>query len=149
MQLVRQSLPLLQSFRRGIMRTETIQFNTFMSGAYKEKNKKGLQTLKSVAKGSTVLPILSLGTAKYAFAAETVDMATKESVIHAFDPLLELMVDLALPISGVILTSGALLILIGMKDKGFSLILNASLGYCIVQLSPLFISLLAEVGKAL
>jgi len=74
---------------------------------------------------------------------------TKQAVIHAFDPLLELMVDLALPISGVILTSDALLILIGMKDKGFSLILNASLGYCIVQLSPLFISLLAEVGKAL
>ncbi|KIO60266.1 hypothetical protein B4065_0192 [Caldibacillus thermoamylovorans] len=128
------------------MRTETIKFNVFMSDNYNKKKK--LQPMKAIAKGSITIPILSTLTGKYAFAAE-VEETTKQAVIHAFDPLLELMVDLALPISGVILTSGALLILIGMKDKGFSLILNASLGYCIVQLSPLFISLLAEVGKAL
>jgi len=59
------------------------------------------------------------------------------------------MVSLSLPIAGVMLTGGALLIMIGQKDKGFTLIMNASLGYVLVNLTPLFMSLLESVGKAI
>ena len=52
--------------------------------------------------------------------------ATKQSILHVFDPLIDLMIDLALPIAGVMITGGALLIMIGQKDKGFSLIMNSS-----------------------
>lgn len=138
------------------MRTETINFSDFMCGEYKKTsvNKKTPQLLKAVAKGSGAIPILSLLGSHYALAdtvkaVPVVAQETKESVIHAFDPLLELMVDLSLPIAGIMLTGGALLILIGMKEKGFTLILNSSLVYCLVQLSPLFIKLLGEIGKAL
>lgn len=139
------------------MRAQSIKFNDFMSGEYKKSrvNKKTLQPkLKAIAKGSVTIPIISLLSGNYAFAATTqsvpvVAEATKQSIIHAFDPLIELMTDLALPISAIMITGGALLILIGMKEKGFTLIMNSSLGYCLVQLSPLFISLLEQVGKAI
>ena len=78
-----------------------------------------------------------------------VSEATKQSILHAFDPLTDLMIDLVLPIAGVMITSGALFIMIGQKDKGFFLIMNSVLGYCLVNLKPLLLSLLESVGKAI
>lgn len=91
-------------------------------------------------------------TNKPVFAEQSVPVvanATKDNIIHAFDPLINLMIDLALPIAGVMLTGGALLIMIGQKEKGFTLIMNSSIGYVLVNLSPLFLSLLESVGKAI
>lgn len=73
----------------------------------------------------------------------------KEKIISAFDPLIDLIIALSLPISGVMLAGGALMIMVGMKDAGFKLIMNAGLGYVLVQMSPLFIQLLAGVGAAI
>lgn len=73
----------------------------------------------------------------------------KEKIVSAFDPLVDLIVALSLPIAGVMLAGGALMIMIGMKDAGFKLIMNAGLGYVLVQMSPLFIQLLAGVGAAI
>jgi hypothetical protein len=47
----------------------------------------------------------------------------------------------------IMLTGGALLIMIGSKDRGLSLIQHAGIGYILVQLAPLMMSLLVEVGK--
>lgn len=73
----------------------------------------------------------------------------KEKIMHSFDPLIDLMVGVSLPIAGVMLTAGALLIMVGQKETGMKLIMNSALGYVLVQMSPLFISLLAGVGSAI
>jgi hypothetical protein len=73
----------------------------------------------------------------------------KSRIIHSFDPLIDLMVSLSLPIAGVMVTGGALLIMIGQKDMGLKLIMNSALGYVLVQMSPMFIDLLAGVGSAI
>lgn len=132
------------------MRTETIPFHAFMSGEYKQSanNKKVLQSLKTVARGSIVIIFTGI-TKTYAYAESAIPASTKSAIIHAFDPLIELMIDLSLPIAGIMLTGGALMIMIGQKDKGFSLIMNASLGYVLVNLTPLFLTLLESIGKAL
>lgn len=142
------------------MRTETINFNEFLTSAYNKKESNNEMTnkksIKDILKVSVTVPLLwdTLKGSK-AFAAgevvevATVPQATKESILHAFDPLIDLMIDLALPIAGVMITGGALMILIGQKDKGFQLILNSSLGYCLVNLTPLLLSLLESVGKAI
>ncbi|MBM4762687.1 hypothetical protein [Bacillus sp. B15-48] len=139
------------------MRTEVISFNEFVTDGYKGGNstkyKKG--NLKELLKASVTIPFVwdalkgSKTFAREAVEVGTVPQATKESILHAFDPLIELMIDLALPIAGVMITGGALLILIGQKDKGFQLILNSSLGYCLVQLTPLLLKLLEQVGKSI
>jgi hypothetical protein len=52
-------------------------------------------------------------------AVEVVAQSTRDSIIHAFDPLLQLMIDLSLPIAGIMITGGCLLIMIGHLIIGF------------------------------
>lgn len=138
------------------MRTESIKFNDFMDGKYKKtrKRNKGIH-LKSITRGLVTIPMvagLSNHHSTFAATQESVPVVaevTKDSIIHAFDPLIDLMIDLALPIAGVMITGGALLIMIGQKDKGFTLIMNSGIGYVLVNLSPLLLSLLESVGKAI
>ena len=132
------------------MYTETINFNTFMSGKYKEEKKTiKEQKIKSFIKWGTVVPVVGQLATKSAFAQEAVPAAAMDTIAHSFDPLIDLMVGLSLPIAGVMITGGALLIMIGQKDYGYKLMMNCSLGYVLVNLSPLFLSLLADVGKAI
>lgn len=148
-------------------RTETIKFGDFMSGAYKEKQKPvktsqrtNVEQIAHVLKWGAIIPVAGhIATkAQLAFAAtngpeivavEAMSGAVKAKIVHAFDPLIELMVGISLPIAGVMLTGGALMIMVGQKDLGFKLIMNSALGYVLVQMSPLFIDLLAGVGSAI
>ncbi|MCB5235540.1 hypothetical protein [Niallia circulans] len=132
------------------MYTEKINFNAFMSRTYKEEKKLlNEKNIKSFIKWGTVVPVIGQLATKTAFAAEAVPATAMDTIAHAFDPLIDLMVGLSLPIAGVMITGGALLIMIGQKDYGYKLMMNCSLGYVLVNLSPLFLSLLADVGKAI
>lgn len=155
----------------AMKRTESIKFGDFMSGEYKDKQKgekrhtgENKAILKSVAKGAIAIPVLGhmlKGSMAFASDGSTVipsgeviavgamSGAVKAKIVHAFDPLIELMVGISLPIAGVMLTGGALMIMVGQKDLGFKLIMNSALGYVLVQMSPLFIDLLAGVGSAI
>lgn len=83
-------------------------------------------------------------------ASGAVSGAVKEQIVHAFDPLVGLMMDLALPIASVLLTGAALMIMFpGMRDRGYTLMMNSCIGYCVVNLVPLFIKILAGIGSAL
>jgi hypothetical protein len=157
--------------------TKTIKFGEFMSGEYKVKAEKKKAQIKAVGRGVVTgglyvtaakvalpamivtIPILLATRALPAMAATSGGAAAampvvsipgpiKEKIIHAFDPLVDLMVGLSVPIAGVMITGGALMILIGQKDTGFKWIMNASLGYVLVQLSPMLINLLIGVGAA-
>lgn len=132
------------------MYTETINFKDFMSTNYrKEKKVVNERNIKKIIRWGTVIPIVGQIATKSAFAQEAVPVAAMDTIAHAFDPLIDLMVGLSLPIAGVMITGGALLIMIGQKDYGYKLMMNCSLGYVLVNLSPLFLSLLADVGKAI
>jgi hypothetical protein len=155
-----------------VKKTETIKFGDFMNGSYKEKQKPQKRHtgqngafISTLAKGAVTIPIIGHITTKgsLAFASDgsvaipsgeaipvgvvPADMMAK--IVHAFDPLIDLMVAVSLPIAGVMLTGGALMIMVGQKDMGFRLIMNSALGYVLVQMSPLFIDLLAGIGGAI
>lgn len=66
----------------------------------------------------------------------------KALAIKAFDPLINLLQTLSYPIAGVMIVSGCLMIMVGMKDKGVDMLRNAAIGYILVQLSPLFLKIL-------
>jgi len=72
----------------------------------------------------------------------------KEQIVNAFQPLVDMIQALSYPIALVMLTGGALLFMINQKDKGISLIQNASIGYILVQLMPLMMQLLVGIGGA-
>lgn len=75
--------------------------------------------------------------------------AITSQVIHAFDPLVELMLSLSLPIASVILTGAALMVMLNQKERGYAMMMQASIGYVLVQMIPLFIKLLAGIGAAI
>ncbi|MFJ5625732.1 hypothetical protein ACIQD3_24450 [Peribacillus loiseleuriae] len=153
-------------------RTETIPFNDFISGEYKHKPKPQKATSERLRSNyghfiekAQWVPIVAVSAhimnrVSPVFAASPVQPeaivvtgaipgAVKEKIIHAFDPLVELIMGVSLPIASVMIAGGALIVMIGIKDKGYSMIMSSAIGYVLVQMTPLLIDLLAGVGSAI
>ncbi|WHY93742.1 hypothetical protein QNK12_09895 [Neobacillus cucumis] len=75
--------------------------------------------------------------------------AIYDKMLHAFDPLITLIQAVSYPIAMVVVLGGALFIMIGNKEKGFTMMQGAGLGYVLVQLTPLFLKILVEAMKAI
>jgi hypothetical protein len=117
-------------------------------------------SLVTLATGATAISITNKMFSNTAYAAtpeaipvvsipgsEYVKGAAKEKIIEAFTPLVDMIQALSYPVALVMLTGGALMFMINQKDRGLSLIQNASLGYILVQLMPLFMELLVGIGS--
>jgi hypothetical protein len=74
--------------------------------------------------------------------------ALTTKILHAFDPLIDLIQSLSYPIAGVMIAGGCLFIMVGNREKGMQMLQNAAIGYILVQLSPMILSLLVGVGKS-
>lgn len=96
--------------------------------------------------GSTIL--FTLTGFDTAHAAE-LSGAIYDKITTAFMPVVELIKGLAYPISLIVMTGGAIMIMIGSKEKGYSMIQNAGIGYILVQMVPLLMNLLVEIAKSL
>lgn len=139
-------------------RTEVIKFRDFMDGTWKLPEKKGdiKRTVDRLAKAGTMIP-LALAPAFHASAAESVKTTastmiagtTLQILAHALDPVAQILVALSLPIASVVMIGGCYFFLFGNSEKAWSTIQNAGLGYILIQLSPLFIKVLEQVGKSI
>jgi hypothetical protein len=156
--------------------SKTIQFRDFMSGDYKEKEKQ--EKKKLIRKGtkiatSAILPIATLGAvgtlgfAMTALAATTntipvsttpiaVEVTAKEwmseqtlsTLAHILDPIVDILVALSFPIASVIIVGSCFQFMFDRADKGWTMIQNAGLGYVLIQVSPLILNVLKQVGNA-
>lgn len=72
--------------------------------------------------------------------------AVRSKIIHAFDPLIEVVKALSYPIAAVMITAGCLFIMVGNKEKGMTMIQGAGIGYILVQLAPVFMQILVGIG---
>lgn len=71
-----------------------------------------------------------------------------EMLANVLDPLIQIMVAISFPIASVIMIGGCFFFMIGNSEKAWSTIMNAGLGYVLVQMSPLFLKILRQVGEA-
>lgn len=139
------------------MRTETINFNDFMSDSYNRKEKKKPR-LRTAAKTTISLPIIGVLHSKYALAAEPevveVNAAewmgekTLQALAHVLDPVVDIMVALSFPVASVIIVGACFFFMLGNSEKAWSTITNASLGYVLIQVSPLILNVLKQIGNA-
>lgn len=128
-----------------LKRTKTIPFRDFLDGTYRD-----IKSYSWRREGTlTAAGMALIATPHVSMAANVVSSEVKSKIIHAFDPLLDLIISLSIPISSVIIAGAALLILIGQKERGYTMMMNCALGYVLVQMTPLFISLLAGIGGAI
>jgi len=64
------------------------------------------------------------------------------------DPLIQILVAISFPIASVIMVGACFFFMLGKSERAWTTIFNAGLGYVLVQMSPLFLKILQEVGKA-
>lgn len=152
---------------------KTINFNDFMTGEYKTKEKvKKKKRMRNVAKiaSAAILPVATcgavgtLGFAVKAFAATNspvvtpvaVEATAKEwmgeqtlsALAHVLDPVIDILVALSFPIASVIIVGACFLFMFSSAEKAWTMIQNAGLGYVLIQVSPLILNVLKQVGNA-
>lgn len=126
-------------------KTETIPFRNFVAGASHAPTIPS-KALPLAIGTSATLPLAFASNPVMSLAAEE---GTKETIRHAFDPLIEMITQISFPVAAVMITGGALMIMIGMKDKGYTVLFQAAIGFILVQMSPLLLDLLFSVGTSI
>ncbi|WP_096269421.1 hypothetical protein [Paucisalibacillus globulus] len=114
------------------MRTKTYDFKEFMRGEHE------------VVKPPT-LSLMPLAAAPFipgtVYAA---DESVKAKMMDAFNPLIELIQGLAYPVAMVVVLGGAIFVMIGNSDKGFSMMQKAGMGYLLVMIAPMVLDVLVD-----
>ena len=71
-----------------------------------------------------------------------------EMLANVLDPVIQILVSISFPIASVIMIGACFFFMFGNSEKAWSMIMNAGLGYVLIQLSPLFLEILRKVGEA-
>jgi hypothetical protein len=121
------------------LRTKTYDFKEFMRGEHEKKRKTPTASLIPLA----TAPVWS--NALKVSAETTTSIADK--MIKAFDPLINLIQGMAYPVAMVVVLGGALFVMIGNSEKGFSMMQKAGLGYVIVMIAPMILNVLVDAMK--
>lgn len=74
---------------------------------------------------------------------------TLETLATILDPIIQILVAISFPVASVIMIGACFFFMFGNSDKAWSMILNAGLGYVLIQLSPLFLDILRTVGSSI
>lgn len=141
-------------------KVQTIKFNEFMNGSYKDqpkKDKKGGSWKKARKVATTALVPLAFAPKAFAQGPEAVTVgATQfigekslEVIAHALDPVVQLLVALSFPVASVIIVGSCFFFMFGNPEKAWSTMQNAGLGYVLINLMPMLLSVLKEVGKSI
>ncbi|MEJ9151060.1 hypothetical protein [Bacillus smithii] len=134
-------------YQPKIQRVGTI--SEFLNGEKRKKTGKmvgpGIKTVLTIAGGTVILMLTGVDFAS----AATINGMVHEKITNAFMPLVELVKGLSYPIALLIMSGGGVMLMLGNKEKGYSMIQNASIGYILVQMMPLLMKLLVEIAKAM
>lgn len=71
-----------------------------------------------------------------------------EMLANVLDPLIQIMVAISFPIASVIMVGSCFYFMFGNNEKAWDSIMKAGLGYVLIQLSPLFLKILRQVGDS-
>lgn len=99
-----------------------------------------------------ILPAAAAGAlATMALARPETVMAAAMSakIMHAFSPLISALQALSYPVSFLGMGTGMLLISVGQRHRGISMIKWAAIGYIGMQLVPGIMEMVAQVGEAM
>lgn len=74
--------------------------------------------------------------------------ASLQALTHILDPVVDVLVALSLPIASVVIVGSCFYFMFGKAEKAWGGIQNAGLGYVLIQVSPLILNVLKQVGNA-
>ncbi|MGN7402703.1 hypothetical protein ACTHO0_22880 [Cytobacillus praedii] len=138
------------------MSIQTLSIKEFMAGEYKDEKKQ-----KKVGKlvrriGTSIAVPLFLAKPAFAATTEAVPATAKEwlgeqtlsALAHVLDPVVDILVALAFPVASVVIVGACFLFMFGSAERAWTMIQNAGLGYVLIQVSPLILNVLKQVGNA-
>lgn len=139
-------------------KVQTIKFRDFMDGTWQQPKKSELKKLTdTLVKAGVMIPLAMTSVTAHASAAESVAAAgtqlvagtTLQILAHALDPITQILVAISLPVASIVLIGGCFFFMFNQSEKAWTTIQNAGLGYILIQMSPLFIKVLEQVGKSI
>lgn len=74
--------------------------------------------------------------------------ASLDVLTTIMNPIIDILVALALPVASLMMVGACFFIILGQKEKAYSIIFNSAIGYVLIQMSPLLLSLLKTAGTA-
>lgn len=81
-------------------------------------------------------------------AADWMGEKTLSALAHVLDPVVDILVALSFPIASVIIVGACFFFMFNNSEKAWSMIQSAGLGYVLIQVSPLILNVLKQVGNA-
>lgn len=82
-------------------------------------------------------------------ATKVIGEKTLETIAHALDPLIDLLVALSFPVCSIIIVGSCFFFMLGKSERGWSGIQNAGLGYVLIQVMPMLLGVLKDIGNAI
>lgn len=72
-----------------------------------------------------------------------------EILATELDPIVQILVAISFPIASVIIVGSCFFFMLGNSEKAWPMIMNAGLGYVLINLSPLFLQILKQIGEGM
>lgn len=97
-----------------------------------------------VSQAPSIVPVNAVGQPVGVIADKSLEI-----LATALDPLVQVLVAISFPIASVISVGACFYFMFGNSEKAWNTIMNAGLGYCLIQMSPLFLEILKTIGEAM
>lgn len=64
------------------------------------------------------------------------------------NPIIDILVALALPLASLMMVGACFFIILGQKEKAYSIMFNSAIGYVLIQMSPMLLNIIKTAGTA-
>jgi len=122
-----------------MFRKKTVSYSVkeFMQGEHKIKQK---------TSGISLAPLVAAPFIPSVAHAETA-VSVQGKMMTAFTPIIDMIQGLAYPVAMVVVLGGAIFVMIGNSEKGFSMMQKAGMGYLLVMVAPMILDVLVDAMK--
>lgn len=116
------------------MKTKTYNFKEFINHEH----------LQNINPPKASLMPLAAAPLFHTITAHAAEQSIQAKMMTAFTPIIDLIQGMAYPVAMVVVLGGALMLMVGNKEKGFSMMQTAGLGYVVVMIAPMILDVLVE-----
>ena len=121
-------------------KTVALDWKAFMQGNVRPKN----QAVVLVIPAAAASALMTISAPHVVHAA-----IMTGHIIHAFNPLIQVMQALSYPVSFMGMAAGMLLVSLGQRHRGINMVKWAAIGYIGMQLVPGIMEMVSQVGDAM
>lgn len=120
-------------------KTEVLDWGSFFAGEVRPKERTAV----------IILPAVTAGMFTMLMPEVTHASMVGVKIVHAFNPLIQALQAFSYPVSFLGMAAGMLLVSVGQRHRGITMVKWAAIGYIGMQLVPGIMEMVAQVGDAM